>query len=80
MTTNSCVAGYHQTLTYQPASRYRPFQWYELTLFASITVLLIGFCLWWINGHRLRPAFRGAADTSRPDATLPSRQAPALVQ
>ncbi|HEY3089049.1 MAG TPA: hypothetical protein VGJ59_13410 [Jatrophihabitantaceae bacterium] len=80
MATNSCVAGYHQTLTYQPASRYWPFQWYELTLFTGVALILIGFCFWWINGHSLRPASGGAAHASRPDATLPSQQAPAPVQ
>jgi len=42
--THSCLTGYHQTITYQPASRYWPFQWYETSLFLALAVILIGFC------------------------------------
>ena len=72
--TNSCLAGYHQTITYQPASRYWPFQWYETSLFIALAVILIGFCLWHINGRRPRTTSRTSpgtrADTpSRPEET-----------
>ena len=77
---HSCLAGYHQTMTYQPPSRYWPFQWDETALFAGVAVILIVFCFWWINGHRLRPARRATALATRPDAALPSRKAPAPVQ
>lgn len=56
--THSCLAGYHQTVTYQPPSRYWPFQWAETALFCGVAVILIGFCFWWINGRRLRRARR----------------------
>lgn len=71
--THSCLAGYHQTITYQPASRYWPFQWYETSLFLALAVILIGFCFWRINGHRLRTTLRtaGRPDTpNRSDETL----------
>ena len=51
--THSCLTGYHQTITYQPASRYWPFQWYEMSLFIALAAILIGFCFWQINGRRL---------------------------
>lgn len=43
----SCMAQFHQVLTYQPASRYWAFQSYETALFAGLGFLLIGFSLWW---------------------------------
>jgi ABC-type transport system involved in multi-copper enzyme maturation permease subunit len=52
----SCVtklsATFHQTLVYQPASRYWPFQWAELGLFAALALALAGFSAWWLR-HRL---------------------------
>lgn len=36
-----------ELLTYQPASRYWAFQWYELTIFLGVAIFLGGFCLWW---------------------------------
>ena len=36
-------------MTYQPASRYWPFQAYETAIFAGLAALLILFCLWWIR-------------------------------
>ena len=47
---NSCVATlsktFHDTLLYQPASRYWPFQWAELGLFAALAALLLVFTAW----------------------------------
>jgi hypothetical protein len=54
--THTCVSGYHQAITYQPANRYWSFQWDEMLLFTGIAVVLVGFCFWWINGHPLRPS------------------------
>jgi len=68
--THSCLTGYHQTITYQPASRYWPFQWYEMSLFIALAAILIGFCFWQINGHRLPTTSRILPGT-RPDT--PSR-------
>jgi hypothetical protein len=65
LATRSCLAGYHQTITYQPASRYWPFQWYETSLFLALAVVLIGFSFWLINGYRLRTTLR---TTGRPDS------------
>jgi hypothetical protein len=42
-----------QTFTYQPDSRFWPLQWYELSLFLGLAVLLGGFCFWWVR-RRLR--------------------------
>jgi hypothetical protein len=43
---------FHQTVAYQPASRYWPFQWAELGLFVALAVVLAAFSGWWIR-HRL---------------------------
>lgn len=42
-----------QLITYQPASRYWTFQWYETALFGVLTLALAGFCFWWIRHRRL---------------------------
>jgi hypothetical protein len=44
--------GVRDLLTYQPAGRYWPFQWYELAIFIVLALLLAGSCLWWVR-HRL---------------------------
>ena len=38
-------AGYRQLLTYQPASRFWAFQWYETAIFLCLAVALAAFCL-----------------------------------
>jgi hypothetical protein len=38
-----------QVLTYQPASRYWAFQWYEMTIFLVLALLLAAFCFWWVR-------------------------------
>jgi hypothetical protein len=47
---HDCVAHiattYHEVMTYQPASRYWPLQWYELCLFLAAALLLAGACAW----------------------------------
>jgi hypothetical protein len=48
----ACIASYHQVLTYQPASRYWAFQGYELAIFCSLGLILIGFSFWWLR-HRI---------------------------
>jgi hypothetical protein len=45
-------ATFHQTITYQPASRYWLFQWAELGLFTALAFVLAAFSAWWIR-HRL---------------------------
>jgi hypothetical protein len=47
-----CIAlakTFHQTLVYQPASRYWPFQWTELGVFAALALVLAAFSAWWIR-------------------------------
>jgi hypothetical protein len=48
-----CVSSFHLTnyLTYQPASRYWMFQWYELGSYAVLSALLVWFSVWWIRRH-----------------------------
>ena len=48
-TLSACLAeikrlGYRQQVTYQPSSRYWPFQWYETGIYAALTLGLAGFC------------------------------------
>jgi ABC-type transport system involved in multi-copper enzyme maturation permease subunit len=49
----ACVAKlsetFHQTLVYQPASRYWPFQWAELGVFVALALALAAFSAWWIR-------------------------------
>jgi hypothetical protein len=40
------AAKFHEVVTYQPASRYWAFQWYELAIFLGAAVLLAGACIW----------------------------------
>lgn len=44
-------ATFHQTVVYQPASRYWPFQWAELGLFAALALALAAFSAWWIRSR-----------------------------
>jgi hypothetical protein len=64
--TNSCLNGYTQHVEYQPWNRYWPFQWTEFGLFLAIALVLIGFCFWWINGHRLPGSGPRVARTAAP--------------
>jgi hypothetical protein len=69
----SCMRGWHQSIYYQPANRYWPFQWDETLLFAGVAMLLVGFCFWWINGHPLRPSRSSRrAETATPTAVVTS--------
>jgi hypothetical protein len=42
-----------QVVTYQPASRYWAFQWYETAIFLAVALVLAGTCAWWIRRRRL---------------------------
>ncbi|HUY49609.1 MAG TPA: ABC transporter permease [Streptosporangiaceae bacterium] len=42
-----------QVVTYQPASRYWAFQWYETGIFLVLAVGLAGFCFWWLSRRRI---------------------------
>jgi hypothetical protein len=41
-----------QLLTYQPASRYWAFQWYEMAIVFGLALLLAGFCIWQVRRRR----------------------------
>jgi len=41
-----------QPVTYQPASRYWAFQWYETAIFLGLAVILAGVCFWRIRRRR----------------------------
>ncbi len=49
--TQECIEKLHirDVLTYQPASRYWAFQWYETAIFLGLALLLAGLCFWWIR-------------------------------
>lgn len=47
----TCMARYHQVLSYQPANRYWVFQAYETAAFVAAAVFLIGFCIWWVRSR-----------------------------
>jgi hypothetical protein len=50
---NECVAkitaSFHQVLTYQPASRFWPFQWIEGSIFLAVGLALCAFSYWWLR-------------------------------
>ena len=52
---NASIGRLHlrQLVTYQPASRYWAFQWYETAIFLAAALLLAGFCIWWVRRRRL---------------------------
>ncbi|MCW2572522.1 MAG: hypothetical protein JWO88_2580 [Frankiales bacterium] len=41
--------GYHQRVTYQPASHFWTLQWRETSLLFAVSLLLFGFCFWRIR-------------------------------
>ena len=43
--------GYQQRMTYQPASRFWPFQWYETAIYTALSLGLAGFCFWRIRNR-----------------------------
>jgi hypothetical protein len=45
-------AKYHEAVTYQPASRYWAFQWYELGIYLAAAAVLAGICIWSIRRRR----------------------------
>jgi hypothetical protein len=42
-------ARFHETVTYQPASRYWTFQSYETAIFLALALILTGISFWWIR-------------------------------
>ncbi len=49
-----CLAshGIRIAVTYQPASRYWPFQWIETGIFLALALALAGFCFWRLGRRR----------------------------
>jgi hypothetical protein len=47
---HDCVArlgtSFHEVVTYQPATRYWPLQWYELASYVGAALVLAGLCVW----------------------------------
>jgi hypothetical protein len=41
-----------QTVSYQPASRYRAFPWVETAIYPARALALAGFSSWWIRRDR----------------------------
>jgi hypothetical protein len=70
-TCDACLEGLHlrQTVTYQPASRYWPLQWYETGIYLALALALAGLCLWWIRPSRFA-GFNIRHRTSRPTPAL----------
>jgi hypothetical protein len=46
-----CVDSFHlrSIATYQPTNRYWTFQWYELTIFIVMALMLSAFAWWWVR-------------------------------
>ncbi len=40
-------------ISYQPASRFWAFQWYEAGIFLALAVALAGWSAWWLSRHRV---------------------------
>jgi hypothetical protein len=40
---------YHETVAYQPGSRFWAFQWMETAIFVAVALGLAGLCFWWIR-------------------------------
>jgi ABC-type transport system involved in multi-copper enzyme maturation permease subunit len=59
----ACMAsrGIRETITYQPASRYWPFQWIETGIFLALALALAGFCFWRLG--RRRPDLPGESQS-----------------
>ena len=39
----------HTVVTYQPASRFWPFQWAEMGIFLAAALALCGLTYWWLR-------------------------------
>ena len=45
----ACIGKLREVLVYQPASRYWAFQWYEMSIFIGLALILSGLCFWWLR-------------------------------
>jgi hypothetical protein len=72
-TCNAYVESLHlrQTVTYEPASRYWPLQWYETGIYLALSLALAGLCLWWIRPRHFA-GLNVRHHTSQPTPTLQS--------
>jgi hypothetical protein len=43
------AAVFHETVTYQPGSRYWDLQWIELGIYIAGALALAGLCVWWVR-------------------------------
>ena len=52
---NASIGRLHlrQLVTYQPASRYWAFQWYEAAIFMLLALLLVAYCYSRVSRRRL---------------------------
>jgi hypothetical protein len=50
----ACMAsrGIREAISYQPASRYWPFQWIETGIFLALALALAGVCFWRLGRRR----------------------------
>jgi len=46
---NKLSATFHTVVTYQPASRFWPFQWAEMGIFLAAALALCGVAYWWLR-------------------------------
>jgi hypothetical protein len=58
-----------QAVTYEPASRYWPLQWYETGIYLALALALAGLCLWWIRPRHFA-GLNIRHRTSQPTPTL----------
>jgi len=80
---NACARhhGLREVFSYQPASRYWPFQWEETAIFLALALVLVGISVWWLvirDEHVARRVRRvrtesssGARDAERRGRELP---------
>jgi hypothetical protein len=46
---NQAANYFHLAVTYQPNSRYWPFQWMEAGIFVALALVCAGVCYWWVT-------------------------------
>jgi hypothetical protein len=46
---NKLSAAFHTVVTYQPGSRFWPFQWAEMGIFIAAAMALCGLTYWWLQ-------------------------------
>ena len=51
---NKLSATFHTVVTYQPGSRFWPFQWAEMGIFLAAALALCGLTYWWLRRENVR--------------------------